>query len=161
MSSRAGKSLGIDCRVDTAAVVRPVSDVEDVVSMGVRTPPLRHLYRDDGAFRNLLPPEPGVAFDGGDTVHVDESFASLPGVLIVIIDTEQLHLAGAGVLVKLCPLLRGRGVSLGLFPACQPDHHAGHSDQEDECSHVGTLEVGSDIYIHGIIELSDPYSPRP
>lgn len=50
-------------------------------------------------------------------------------------------------MIKLCPLLCGGGVALGLLSSCCPDHHAGDRDQEDECSHGGTLEAGSDIWI--------------
>ena len=40
----------------------------------------------------------------------------MPSVLIVVIDAKQLHPAAEGVMIKLCPLLRGSSVSLGLLP---------------------------------------------
>lgn len=69
-------------------MARPAPYVEDVVSAGVWAPTLRSLYRDDGSFCHLLPPEPGVAFERGGAIDIDEGFAPLPGVLIIVVDAE-------------------------------------------------------------------------
>lgn len=76
--------------MDAAVPGGPVTDVEDVVAVGVWPPSLRMANRNNRSSMDLLPPEPRVTFDRRVAVFVDNGFAALTRVLVITVDVEQL-----------------------------------------------------------------------